>query len=326
MACPEIGILLGVYNGANFLDPQIQSYLDQGHGAWQVLARDDGSNDACPQILNRYSLKDSRIHIIRDEKSNLGVIGNFSALMQAALETDMPYFVFSDQDDVWHPDKLSVQLGAMKKAEAACPGKPVLVHSDAMVVDTRLNMICPSFMAYQGIRHNPVTPLNNLLVQNFVTGCTLMVNRKLLELAYPVPEAALMHDWWLALCAAVFGCIAFVDQPLIRYRQHANNQVGAKSVLRYLNPFTGNWYRVWESGRRHFAQSVLQAGALVDRMAEYGAAGRHIRLVKAYASLLELTPINRVRCLHQHGICSQTFIRQSLMISRLFFIPGSRSG
>ncbi len=326
MACQEIGILLGVYNGADFLDAQIQSYLDQGHGAWQILARDDGSTDASLKILNQYSLKESRIHIIRDHGVNLGVIGNFSALMQAALETDLPYFAFSDQDDVWHPDKLSVQLGIMKEAEAACPGKPVLVYSDAMVVDTNLNRVCPSFMGYQGIRHNPVNPLNNLLVQNFVTGCTLMVNRKLLELAYPVPEAALMHDWWLALCAAVSGRIAFADQPLIQYRQHLNNQVGAKSVTRYLNPFTGNWYSVWEFGRQHLARSVVQAGALLDRMAEYGEAGRDIRLVKAYTSLLELTPVSRVRCLHRHGIRSQTFIRQSLMISRLFFIPRSRSG
>ncbi|MBU3951926.1 MAG: hypothetical protein KJ658_07270, partial [Proteobacteria bacterium] len=202
--------------------------------------------------------------------------------------------------------------------------KPVLVHSDAEVVDTHLNTVCPSFMAYQGICHNRVNPLNNLLVQNFVTGCTLMVNRKLLELAYPVPEAALMHDWWLALCAAVSGRIEFADRPLIRYRQHRNNQVGAKSVTLYLNPFTGRWYSAWESGRQHFAQSVRQAGALADRMAEYGVADRHIRLVKAYASLLELTPVNRVRCLYRHGIRSQTSIRQALMISRLFFIPRHR--
>lgn len=324
MASQEIGILLGVYNGADFLDEQIQSYLDQSHGAWQVLARDDASTDTSLQILNRYSQKDSRIHILPEKGSNLGVVGNFSALMQAALETDLPYFAFSDQDDVWHPDKLSALLEVMKAAEATCPGKPVLVHSDAAVVDSRLNTVCPSFMAYQGICHNRVNPLNNLLVQNFVTGCTLMVNRKLLELAYPVPKEALMHDWWLALCATVFGCIEFADRPLIRYRQHPNNQVGAKSVTRSLNPFTGRWYSLWESGRQNLAQSVRQAGALADRMAEYGVAGRHIRLVKAYASLLELTPVNRVRCLRRHGIRSQTSIRQALMISRLFFIPRHR--
>ncbi|MBU0973885.1 MAG: glycosyltransferase family 2 protein, partial [Proteobacteria bacterium] len=234
MASQEIGILLGVYNGADFLDEQIQSYLGQGHGVWQILARDDASTDSSLEILNRYAQKDSRIHILPYKGSNLGVVGNFSALMKAALETDMPYFAFSDQDDVWHPDKLSALLGVMKEAETICPGKPVLVHSDAEVVDTHLNTVCPSFMGYQGICHNRVNPLNNLLVQNFVTGCTLMVNRKLLEMACPVPEAALMHDWWLALCAAVSGCIAFTDQPLIRYRQHRNNQVGAKSVTRYL--------------------------------------------------------------------------------------------
>ena len=318
---PEIGILLGVYNGADFLDAQIQSYLDQDHEAWQVLARDDGSKDASLKILNQYALKDGRIHIRRDGNGNLGVRGNFSALMGTALDTDIQYFVFSDQDDVWRHDKLSAQLEVMRGAEAVWGKKPVLVHSDAMVVDRELNTISPSFMAYQGIRHNSAAPLNNLLVQNFVTGCTIMVNRQLLEMAYPVPETALMHDWWLALCAAVFGTIAFVDKPLIQYRQHADNQVGAKSVARCLNPFTGNGVQIWASGRRHLARSVLQAKALAERMGAYEGCERQIRLVRAYASLLKLSPLNRVRFLRRHNIRSQTLIREVLMISRWLVIP-----
>lgn len=320
MAWATIGILLGVYDGARFLEAQIESYLHQTHGAWQVLARDDGSRDASPEILSQYSRKDSRIGVACDQRGNLGVKGNFSGLMGMALDTDLQYFVFSDQDDVWHPEKLSAQLDVMKETEAASPGEPVLVHSDAVVVDTELNVICPSFMAYQGIRHNPIAPLNNLLVQNFVTGCTIMVNRKLLELAHPVPETALMHDWWLALFAAVFGRIAFVNQPLIQYRQHADNQVGAKSAARYFNLFTGRWYQVWESGRGYLAQSVFQAGALADRMTEHGARDQDVRLVRAYASLLTLSPVQRVRFLLGQGIVPQTLIRRLLMISRLFFI------
>lgn len=320
MASETIGILLGVYNGTRFIETQIQSYLGQSHADWLVLARNDGSTDDSGRILAQHARNDSRFHVMTDDGKNLGVIRNFSALMGAALDTDCRYFAFSDQDDFWHPDKLSRQLQCIQDAEKVSPGSPVLVHSDAMVADAHLKEISPSFMAYQGIGHQTSDPLKNLLVQNFVTGCTVMVNRRLLALAYPVPGTVLMHDWWLALWAAALGRIEFIARPLIHYRQHENNQIGAKSIARHLNPFTGRWFHLWNSGRRYLAQSVTQAGDLARRMEEQDLKSRDFELIRAYASLLDLTPLQRIRFLTRQGIVPQTLLRRCLMISRLFFI------
>ena len=320
MAADTIGILLGVYNGARFLETQIQSYLCQLHTDWLVLARNDGSTDNSAQILEHHACKDSRFELIKDNGKNLGIIRNFSTLMGAALDTDCRYFAFSDQDDFWEPDKLSHQLQCIQDAEKTNPGNPVLIHSDAIVSDTNLKEIAPSYLAYRGIGYGTSEPLKNLLVQNFVTGCTMMANRRLLELAYPVPDTVLMHDWWLALWAAAVGRIEFIDRPLIHYRQHETNQVGAKSIVRHLNPLTGGWFQLWNSGRRHLAQSVPQAGDLCKRMAEQNLKGHELELIKAYASLLDLTPLQRIRCLIRLGIAPQTLLRRGLMLSRLFFL------
>nr|WP_319493613.1 glycosyltransferase family 2 protein [uncultured Desulfobacter sp.] len=320
MASDTIGILLGVYNGTRFLETQIQSYLGQLHTEWLVLARNDGSTDNSGQILAQHAHNDSRFHILKNDGKNLGVIRNFSALMGAALDTDCRYFAFSDQDDFWHPEKLTRQIQCIQNAEKAFPGSPVLVHSDAMVADANLKKTAPSFMAYQGIQHKASAPLKNLLVQNFITGCTVMVNRRLLEFAYPVPDTVLMHDWWLALCAAAVGRIEFIDCPLIHYRQHETNQIGAKSIVRHLNPLTGGWFQLWNSGRQHLAQSVLQAEDLYRRMAEQNLMNRNFELIRAYASLLDLPPLQRIQLLIRLGITPQTLLRRGLMVSRLFFL------
>ena len=74
--------------------------------------------------------------------------------------------------------------------------------------------------------------LKHLLVQNVVTGCTMMLNRPLAERACREVDAGamMMHDWWIALLASCCGKTAFLPEATIDYRQHGNNAVGAKNV------------------------------------------------------------------------------------------------
>ncbi len=96
-------------------------------------------------------------------------------------------------------------------------------------------------MSYQHIDIKK-NKLNNLLIQNTITGCTIMMNRKLAELCLPIPTEAIMHDWWLGLVATEFGKIAYLDEATIKYRQHGENSVGAKKFnFKYvLNNFSKN--------------------------------------------------------------------------------------
>ena len=209
----SVCIAMGIYNGSFFLEQQLQSILDQGHQNWLVLAGDDASQDNSTEVVSRYLSE--QISIQHSEK-NQGVAGNFNKLLSEALKTPSEYIALSDQDDVWKTEKLQEQLHLMKQLESQNPGKPVLVHSDMEVVDSELQQIAPSFMRFQGVRQEDENPLRILLVQNFVTGCTVLMNRRLLEIALPLPVNTLMHDWWLALCAATMGKIGFVPMPLVK--------------------------------------------------------------------------------------------------------------
>jgi hypothetical protein len=108
---------------------------------------------------------------------------------------------------------------------------PILVHLDLDVISEQLERIHPSFMGYQGLTHESRDPLRVLLTQNFVTGCATAINRPLLELATPLPVDVIMHDWWLALCAAACGRIEYLPHALFQYRQHDANQIEAEGFL-----------------------------------------------------------------------------------------------
>ncbi len=157
---------------------------------------------------------------------NAGIIGNFSALLEHA---QADYILFSDADDVWLPEKISKTMEKMHALESLHGGHvPLLVHTDLKIVDAQLNTIHPSFWKYSHLRPSLPHTLPRQLIQNQITGCTVMINKALADLAKPIPKEALMHDWWLGLCTAAFGKMDFVSEPTMLYRQHGKNDTGAK--------------------------------------------------------------------------------------------------
>lgn len=299
---PLIDILLATWNGEQYLAEQIESVLAQTWTDWRLLARDDGSSDGTVEILKQYESRyPERIHIIRDGKANLGASGNFSVLME---HSDAEYLMFCDQDDVWLPEKIEMLMGAMAKLENECGrDMPLLVHSDLIVVDDRLQLIAPSYWHYQKLNPEKGRFLNRLLVENVVTGCALVMNRRTKELALPVPTDARMHDWWIALVAVAFGQISYVERPLVQYRQHGGNKLGAKAwnlivLLRLL--FAGVLYRVAVEKRKILADTQKQAMAFMGRYD--GQLDEHsLRLARAYAALPQLGPVARRLTLFRHG-------------------------
>jgi glycosyltransferase involved in cell wall biosynthesis len=311
-------VLLATYNGAVFLPAQLESIFSQSCG-WELLVRDDGSTDGTKELLRHKAASGASIRFIDDGQTRLGARGNFARLLEKAGEMGADYCTLSDQDDVWLPSKLAEQFTLMKSLEQKFPCRPILIHSDLEVVNQDLETIHTSFMHYQGIHHEEVVPLKVLLCQNFVTGSTVMINRPLLELALPVPQEALMHDWWLALCAAAFGKLEYCKKPLVRYRQHQNNVVGARNVWRLLNPLQNNWQTNWYSGCDNLAKSLLQARVLAARIKEREPRNPHLQLIEDYASLMELSPPKRIRTIKKSGIHMQSIVRHALMVARLSF-------
>lgn len=274
-AAAEILILLPVYNGAAFLPHQLDSLLAQTWTAWRLICRDDGSSDTSAAVLADYQARyPDKVTLLCDQDGNLGPAGSFSRLMEHALavadgapQGHAIYVALADQDDSWFAEKLEVCLAALKaqeqEQEQQQPGLPVLVHSDLRVVGPQGQLIAPSFTAYQGLDPSR-TDLESQLAINTVTGCTALMNLALLRRALPVPTDAMMHDWWLALVASAFGKLVYIDQPLVNYRQHGGNTIGARPHERL------RWS--WRLLQRLFRRRDPEAEALIAARGRQAAA------------------------------------------------------
>ncbi|QSZ40919.1 glycosyltransferase [Sulfurimonas aquatica] len=215
-------VLLSTYTGEKYLKQQLDSLLSQTYKNFEIIARDDGSRDKTLEILRSYDVT------IIESKENLGVKRSFGKLLEYAIkDSDTDYIMFCDQDDVWEEDKLEKTLLQMQEMERQYSNIPLLVHTDLEVVDEKLNSINSSFMDFQKIDPSK-NKFHNLLIQNTITGCTVMINRELAQKSLPIPDTAIMHDWWIGLVASKFGKICYVDETTIKYRQHADNTIGAK--------------------------------------------------------------------------------------------------
>lgn len=223
---PEIQVLLATYNGAEYLQQQIDSVLAQTYPNLQLLARDDGSRDRTRDLLEQaVAAHPDRIRLMPPEEGTGNAKWNFMRLMQASTA---PYVALCDQDDVWLPDKLERCMKVMRQLEQRFGAEvPLLVFTDLKVVDRELHEIDPSFWAHQHIDADRIGSLPYMLAQNVVTGCTSLMNRALVERSLTMTDAAYMHDWWIALTVCTFGHAQALHQPTVLYRQHGANVVGA---------------------------------------------------------------------------------------------------
>ncbi len=220
-----IDILLSTYNGARFLSPQLDSILAQDDDRIRLLVRDDGSVDDTVTIIREYAARDTRVVLVADDLGNLGA---FSSFMKLVERSDSEFFMFADQDDVWHPGKVSKTAAKMMSMiDEYGPDAPLAVFTDMTVVDDDLNVIHPSLWKYQGYDPSISHDWRKLLAQNFVLGCTLMANDKVREMCLPFALPELPHDHWVALHASKYGQIDFISDQTMLYRQHSLNYSGA---------------------------------------------------------------------------------------------------
>lgn len=260
-----VNILMATYNGERYITEQIESIQAQTITDWTLYIRDDGSTDATRQKIVALAEKDERIVFINpDSVENIGVIASFYRLVK---HRQADYYFFSDQDDVWLPNKLELCLDKAKDYPAEVP---LLVYTDLKVVDQKLQVINDSMIRSQS--HHANTTLLQELTENTVTGGTMMINHALAE-RWTVTDKLLMHDWYLALLAAAFGHLVYIDQPTELYRQHENNVLGARTLdkrfkLLRLGPkaiFTRYWKLIHDSQEQASHLLTFQDLKLEDR-------------------------------------------------------------
>lgn len=225
-----VEILLAVYNGENFLKEQLNSILNQSYCNWKLLIYNDGSLDGSKKILEEYAKKHKdKIKCLNKKTNSKSAVVAFKNLLKLSKEK---YVCFCDQDDVWHKDKLKLSLNKMKELEKKEKEKPILIYTDLIVVDEKLKILKSSFAKFQHFSLKE-KPLKRLIVQNNITGCTVLINKSLVKICGEIPKKALMHDWWLGLVALCFGKTFFLNKKTVYYRQHKKNLVGAKNVFSF---------------------------------------------------------------------------------------------
>lgn len=307
-----ISIIISSYNGERFIEDQINSIFEQRNSEWKIFIRDDCSTDGTRKIIERYSSQSpNKIIFVKDCLGNINVKKSFSFLMQ---QEDVDYLLFCDQDDVWLPDKIDRTFAAMRAAEKRFGADtPLLIHTDLRVVDRDLQPIAPSFWKYQDINPRLGMNLNRVMPQNVVTGCTVMINRPLVNLAAPIPEGAIMHDWWLALVAVLFGQVVCLDEATVLYRQHGENSVGAKrwGLKRILKKA-----RSPHEVRTSLLQSMQQAQALLDRYRDK-MSPEQIAMVEAYTQLPFMSKTARVGIIFKYNFFMHGMIRNIGFLANL---------
>ena len=222
----KTAVLLAAYNGEANLPALLDSLSSQSDPDFTVLMQDDGSSDGTCSVLMALAGRDSRFSFGTAQNQHLGPIGNFLSLLE---QTDADLVLLCDQDDIWMPEKVFELKKAMSEAILEYGAEtPLLIHSDCTLINEEGKTIGDSFFRHQGWDPDART-LPRLLVQNNVTGCTLIMNRPLVNLviSHAVASKLFMHDWFIALTAASFGRILFIPQALTAYRQHEMNAVGA---------------------------------------------------------------------------------------------------
>jgi glycosyltransferase involved in cell wall biosynthesis len=236
----RVAILLGSKDGAAFLSDQLRSFADQSHQNWVLVVSDDGSRDATREIVAQFAATRPQRVVVRDGPQR-GVTANFLSLAaDPAIEAE--FFAFSDQDDVWHADKLSRALARLATAPA---GAPALYcgRTELMTEDGRCYGFSPLF------RRAP--SFGNALVQSLGGANTMVFNRaaKRLVEATGVPNVVL-HDWWLyQLVSAAGGAVFYDPEPMLKYRQHSDNLIGsnqgARARLLRIRLMLGGRFRDW---------------------------------------------------------------------------------
>lgn len=297
-----VTVLLAVYNGEKYLKAQIDSLLNQTVKDIKIIIRDDGSTDNSPFVINEYCEKYPQIVSKLSGKATGSAKCNFAELL---YNCDDDYIMFCDQDDVWLPQKVEKTIAAMKLAEGENRETPVLVHSDLKVVDQDLNVISNSFFEFQRLNQDSIT-LPKLLVQNYVTGCTVMINRALKQKCGKIPNECAMHDWWLALAAQLFGKIVCLNEPLMLYRQHSGNQVGAKAS--YGIALIKRKLATLNKVRENYNATYSQAHAILEKYADK-IENQERKLIEIYISIPHKNKFKRICLVRKYGFKKGTRLR-----------------
>ena len=290
----QIAILLATYNGAPYLQEQLDSIKRQTHSHWTVLASDDGSSDETMAMMDAFASKVGGGKVQQVTGPQQGFARNFLSMVCHPNVTADAY-AYCDQDDIWLDDKLA---RAARFLAAVPSDVPALYCSRTQYVDQENHPMGLS------LPYARPAVFANALVQNIASGNTMVFNdaaRQLLVQAGPEVDIDL-HDWWTdMLVTGMGGPVVFDQTPSVRYRQHPNNLWGMntsfKSQVMRIKKLFGGRFANWNE--RHIAALIpMQHRLTLDNQ----------QIFTQFSQARKLSLVPRLVGLKQSGVYRQTIM------------------
>ncbi|WP_443945667.1 glycosyltransferase family 2 protein [Pedobacter sp. AW1-32] len=218
---PLISIALCTYNGERYLMPQLNSLLNQSYKNIEIIIVDDGSTDRTREIISEFALKNSLIQI----HFNTETIGFNKNFEKAIRLSKGDYISICDQDDVWDLNKIEELLGNI--------GSKGLIFSNSRLMNENGGQTDKLFLETSRF---VMLDYKSLLINNYVTGHSILVSRHLMEKALPFPSHG-YYDWWLGFIATYYNEIIYLDKPLTNYRIHQGSVIQQEINAHNPDPF-----------------------------------------------------------------------------------------
>jgi len=268
-AAPEAlttAVVMCTYNGERFLQAQLDSLLAQTRLPGQIVIRDDLSSDGTLAILEAFAAQARARGIAVDlarNAHNLGYRRNFeSALASAGAQV----LFLCDQDDVWHPRRIERFMAEFEQRPELA-----LLHCDARLVDADGAPLGTSLFQALGVSRAELDGMHAgdafaiLLRRNLVTGAACAIRARLLAPAMPFPAEGWSHDEWIAMVAAFTERLDTLEEPLLDYRQHDANQMGARKTT-----LVQRWLGIGLERQAYIAAMVRRLQQLADHVQARG--------------------------------------------------------
>ncbi len=295
---PTVAVVVATYNGATYLRQQLESIIQQTYKPSQIIIVDDASSDDTLQVANNFAAHHPEVMVVQNE-TRLGYIKNFEKGMLIATAS---YVALSDQDDIWMPHKLETLLANI--------GDQMLAYSDSELIDANGQLLNQkmSSIKNQLAYHTPIM----YTIGAWAPGHAMLFKKELVDKATPFPTLV-THDFWLGFVATCYSRVVYVNEPLVHYRQHTQNAIGADTTKNKSASLT-------QAQKKQKARARMEL--LFNKVKEAGHQHAEVfeKINNSYASFSLSNNFKRAKLFYDHRNLILAYKKKSALLKVLFAV------